>query len=309
MKTRALAIKLAAVPSMATVAGPVFRMLDAPGVVDAHGDTMDAGALELPPAGENGFSEVPLYWLHSYHEGVVAEADPADRIAIGVAMVWMENGEPLFTPRFFGNTELSEETQRELEAGEISACSVGYLTVEATPNGKGPQGTGEDVHRARLGEVSLVDKGAKASAVRIKTMTKEELEKLQKTLAQVSAKVARLETKSFGVEMMCGSGAMYFCTEMMEHLAETVAACQTYVAQENPDPGMATLARGLADSAGKALTEMATWLSSPAARGESAPAPAGGTANPSTASDQEPPATDGTPVAKWWQRVAQKPAA
>jgi HK97 family phage major capsid protein len=271
MKTRALSLKLRGTGlSVATANGPVFAMLDPPGVEDAHGDTMDAGALRLPSPGANGAAEVPLYFLHSYHEGVVPEAEPVDRIAIGRALVWEENGVPYFTPFFFGNTELSDETKRRLDAEEISACSVGYLTEQATLNGKGPTGMGEDVHQARLIEVSLVDKGAKEGAVRIKMLTDEQVKKLVETLVAVRADVERIKTKSFGVEMMCNSPALYFATEMMEHLAEAVAACQTFLMQENPEPALAALAQGSSAMLGETLGRLSAWLSSGAARGEKA---------------------------------------
>lgn len=308
MKTRFLHLKLqASALSIATAPGPVFAMLDPPGVADFHGDTMDAGGLELPPPGENGLSEVPLYYLHSYHEDVVMEAAPADRVAIGAAVVWMEDGQPYFTPRFFGNTELSEETQRRLEAGEISACSVGYLVKRCTPNGKGPDGTGEDVHKARLIEVSLVDKGAKEGAVRIKAMNEEQIKKLEKMVMTLRSDMAQIKTKSMGVEMMCGSSAMYFATELMEHLAESVAACQTYLSQENPEPALANIAKQLATSTGTTLMDLASWLSSGAPRGEAQPASAQ-QQMPATASATEEQAS-GEAVTKWWQSFAKRTAA
>lgn len=172
MKTRALSLKRLGAPaasaplSLATATGPVFAMLDPPGVVDAHGDTMDAGALELPP----GVNEVPLYWLHSYHPEVVLDAQPHQRLPVGTATVWQEGEQWYCAPRFNRLTSLSTDIEAQTLAGEITACSIGYLTVASTPNGKGPQGTGEDVHKAKLLEVSLVDKGAKAGAVRVKAM-------------------------------------------------------------------------------------------------------------------------------------------
>ncbi|QRK06055.1 HK97 family phage prohead protease [Archangium violaceum] len=142
----------------------MFAMLDPPGVDDAHGDTMDAGALRLP----EGVNEVPLYWVHSYHVGIVPDASPEQRLPVGSATVWEEEGQWYFVPCFNLLTDLSQKVKGAVDAGDIAACSIGYRTVRATPNGKGPDGKGEDVHEARLLEVSLVDVGAKAGAVRIK---------------------------------------------------------------------------------------------------------------------------------------------
>jgi hypothetical protein len=302
MKRYTLALKLSSSAlSMATAQGPVFAMLDPPGVVDAHGDTMDAGALELPPPGPDGTCEVPVYYLHSYHEDVVAEAAPSERVAIGVAVVWMEDGFPYFTPRFFKNTELSEETESRLNSGEISACSVGYLVASATPNGKGPNGSGEDVHKARLIEVSLVDKGAKEGAVRIKAMIpKEDVKKMLRLFQETREEVARLKTKAYGVEMMVGSHELYFATEMMKHLGEAIAACQTYLKQGPSEPGLAAIAKESATTLGGMLGQFATWLSSGAARGESA-----------EVKEQEPTregAAEGDAVTKWLNSLTAKAA-
>ncbi|MFY0567072.1 hypothetical protein ACN28E_24985 [Archangium lansingense] len=204
MKTRALSLKRLGAPaaspplSLATATGPVFAMLDPPGVEDAHGDTMDAGALELPP----GVNEVPLYWVHSYHPEVVPDAQPHQRLPVGTATVWEEGGQWYFVPRFNRLTSLSTDVEAQTLAGEITACSIGYLTVAATPNGKGPEGTGEDVHKAKLLEVSLVDKGAKAGAVRVKAMAEtqpgqeptmdEQWKQMREDLAQTKAAVAKM---------------------------------------------------------------------------------------------------------------------
>lgn len=201
MKTRGLSLKLAeSAPhlSLATATGPVFAMLDPPGVVDAHGDTMDAGALRLP----EGVSEVPLYWVHSYHVDVVPEATPEQRLPVGTAQVWEEDGQWYFVPRFNHLTDLSHQVEAALAAGDVNACSIGYRTVRATPNGKGPEGKGEDVHEARLLEVSLVDKGAKQGAVRVKAMPDEtttcpHCKAMQADMAEVKTMVAALHGKAF----------------------------------------------------------------------------------------------------------------
>jgi hypothetical protein len=304
MKQRALTLKLLSTfPTLATATGPVFAMLDPPGVEDAHGDTMDAGALRLPPPGPDGLSHVPLYFMHSYHESVVAEAAPEDRVAIGSAVVWSEGEQAYFSPRFFENTELSEETKRGLESGEITACSVGYLTRSATPNGKGPKGSGEDVHEARLIEVSLVDLGAKAGAVRVKTMTNEDIKKLVQAVLATRADVEALKTKSIGIEMMCNSHELYFATEMMRHMAEAVAACQSYLMKDTREPALAQLAETFATSGGEMLKNLVGWLSSGAARGEPAkseppPAPAEGGV----------PAGDSAAVTKWLHGLLKRTA-
>ncbi len=282
MKRRDLALKLLSEAlSVATAPGPVFAMLDPQGVADAHGDTMDAGALQLPLPGDDGERRVPLYYVHSYSEEVVRDAAPQERVAIGDALLFEEGGFPYFIPRFFGNTELSEETERQLEAGEIAAASIGYLTVRATPNGKGPTGQGEDVHEARLIEVSLVDKGAKQGAVRIKMLTKEDVNKLLKVLETTRAEVsalkaksagAELKMKSFGIEVYPDSPALYFATEMIRHLGEAIAASQTFLGKEAPEPALAAIAEASTTSLGEVLAKLTGWLSSGAARGEKAPA-------------------------------------
>ncbi|MCY1080290.1 HK97 family phage prohead protease [Archangium lansingense] len=204
MKTRGLSLKLmdaAPRPSLATATGPVFAMLDPPGVPDAHGDTMDAGALRLP----DGISEVPLYWVHSYHEGVVPKATPEQRLPIGSATVWEEGGQWYFVPRFNHLTDLSKQVSAAVAAGEVTACSIGYLTVRGTPNDKGPDGKGEDVHEARLLEASLVDKGAKESAVRVKAMADETTEcpgcaAVRADVAAMKAMVTAMHEQAFPKE-------------------------------------------------------------------------------------------------------------
>lgn len=309
MKQRSLAVKLSsAALSVATAPGPVFAMLDPPGVADSHGDTMDAGALTLPPPGEDGQRRAPLYYVHSYSEEVVQEAAPQDRVAIGEALLFEEDGYPYFVPRFYGNTELSEETKQRLEAGEIAAASIGYLTVRATPNGKGPDGQGEDVHEARLIEVSLVDNGAKKGAVRIKMLSKEDTRKLLEVLKNTRTEVAAIRAKadagavrqkSFGVEVMPHSPHLYFATEMMRHLAEAVAACQTYLGEEMPEPALAAIAQASTGSLGEVLAKLTTWLSSGAARGET------GTPIPESAPGAEPA---GDVVTKWFDSILKKVA-
>jgi hypothetical protein len=296
MKTRSLALKLAPL-TVATAKGPVFRMLDAPGVVDAHGDTMDAGALELPPPGDSGCSEVPLYFLHSYSEDVVLVATPSERVAIGVAVVWMEEGEPFFTPRFFGNTDLSTDTQRRTEAGELTRCSVGYLTLEATSN----DSSGEDVHRARLIEVSLVDRGAKESAVRVKNMSNEALVKLETGLAAMRAELKQLRAKSSGVEMMC-YGPLYFASEYLEHLGEAVAAAQTFLQSGEIEPTLVAIATQSIATIGEQMAKLSAWMASPAARGEAAPAEA-------PPAEQAAPPAEAVATKAWWAQFSKLPAA
>lgn len=184
--------------SLATAPGPVFAMLDPPGVPDAHGDTMDTGALRLP----EGVNEVPLYWVHSYHEGVVPKASPEQRLPVGTATVWEEGGQWYFVPRFNRLTELSQQVEAALGKGDVSACSIGYRTTRGTPNGKGPDGKGEDVHEARLLEVSLVDRGAKDGAVRVKTMADETQEcasckAMRADLIEMKTMVAAMHGKAF----------------------------------------------------------------------------------------------------------------
>lgn len=193
MKARGLSLKRmgpdAAGLSLATAAGPVFNMLDPPGVEDAHGDTMDSGALRLPP----GVNEIPLYWLHSYHDGLLPDLSPENRLPVGTATVWEEGGQWYFTPTFSGLTDLSNEAAAAMASGEVMACSIGYRTVRGTPNGKGPDGKGEDVHEARLMEVSLIppgERGAKAGAVRVKAMADETQKPEQSTEQDLKTLVA-----------------------------------------------------------------------------------------------------------------------
>ncbi len=207
MKARRIALKLmeagAVRPSLATAEGPVFQMLDPPGVEDAHGDTMDAGALLLPP----GVTEIPLYWLHSYHDALLPGLAPDDRLPVGMATVWQEGWQWYFTPRFSGLTDLSTEASAALAAGQVEACSVGYRTVLSTPNGKGPSGAGEDVHKARLMEVSLIppgEKGAKAGAVRVKNMNDETKPQEQDLKAEVKALSAALTAMAAKVDAIHG---------------------------------------------------------------------------------------------------------
>lgn len=236
MKTRGLSLKLLESPpplSLATAPGPVFAMLDPPGVEDKHGDTMDAGALRLP----EGVTEIPLYWVHSYHPDVVPDATPEQRLPVGTAVVWEEDGQWYFVPRFNLLTDLSQKVKDAVGAGDIAACSIGYRTVRSTPNGKGPEGGGEDVHEARLLEVSLVDVGAKAGAVRVKM---DETQQQQELGAKLDALTQAVVTLGQGLTQLTAS-VTQLATAMNEEEEEDPS--------EPPEPGVAETKDGEGGSA------------------------------------------------------------
>jgi hypothetical protein len=180
MKTARIAIKRAeSPPSLAAAAGPVFALLDPPGVYDRDGDRMGAGNLRLPP----GHRDVPLYWDHSHREEKAVA-----RIPIGRAVVWREGDQWYMQPKCDLVDDLSRTIAAKVEAGTIDACSIGYITLAATPNGAGPSGRGEDVITGELVEVSLTGIGAKAGAVRVKHMAKwKTMEEAQAGFEQMAA--------------------------------------------------------------------------------------------------------------------------
>src|SRR5690242_8898064 len=166
MKTRILKLKRLSAPGLPAqltqVEGPVFRLVDPPDVFDRDMDRMERGALRLPP----GEVDVPLYWDHSHQDGKAAQ-----RFPVGRAEIFWADDEPFMVPHFDLVDEMSRTAAAKVEAGTVTACSIGYLTLRAVPNGHGHEGKGEDVQEAELLEVSLTGIGSKRSAVRVKTMT------------------------------------------------------------------------------------------------------------------------------------------
>ena len=218
MKTRALKLKRLSAPglpaALAHVDGPVFRLVDPPGVFDRDWDRMEHGALRLPP----GEADVPLYWDHSHLDGGAAQRFPVGRAEI----LWVD-GEPFMVPRFDLVDEVSRTAAAKVDAGTVTACSIGYLTLRAVPNGHGHEGKGEDVQEAELLEVSLTGIGSKRSAVRVKTMTTRQrkwksaddvqagLEQTSDDVSEMKAAVTALkgevaELKALVTKMMEGGG-------------------------------------------------------------------------------------------------------
>lgn len=161
----------------AATGAPVFRLFDAS--VDRHGDRI-VGVLRT-----DNFEKNPVLYLE--HDHMVGG------LPIGTCRVWQEGGEWRMEPRVSEATEKAREAAALLADGTLRACSIGYATLDAKPNEFG----GEDVLEAELVEVSLVGLPAYPNALRVKSMTEDDL----KALRQMSADVA--EMKALVTKLAC----------------------------------------------------------------------------------------------------------
>ncbi|QSQ17229.1 HK97 family phage prohead protease [Myxococcus landrumensis] len=152
---------------------PVFQACDTE--VDRDGDRMLPGALKLEEFAGNPI----LYWDHGHKHG---------RLPVGTCRVWEEGGLHFMEPRISDATQESRDVKALVADGTIRACSIGYLTRRARPNATG----GEDVLDAELVEVSLTGIPAKPKALRVKSMTPEEMAKSWKQLVEDMAETKTL---------------------------------------------------------------------------------------------------------------------
>jgi len=175
----------AAPPPSAAGDLPVFVACD--DAVDRDGDRMLPGALETDEFESNPI----LYWDHGHKLG---------RLPIGTCRVWEEGGVLFMQPHISEATQESRDVKALVDDGTIRACSIGYLTKAARPNSFG----GEDVIKASLVEVSLTGIPAKPNALRVKTMTTDEMQKSWKQLtedvAEAKALLKALHAKAFPPE-------------------------------------------------------------------------------------------------------------
>lgn len=156
---------------------PVFRCADM--TPDDVGDRILPGALKM---GRFELNPV-LYANHGHKHG---------KLPIGTCRVWEEGGTYFMAPRVSKATQEARDVQGLVEDGTIRTCSIGFVPLRTQPNEFG----GEDVLEAELCEVSLVGLPANPNAVRVKSMTDEDL----KTLRQMAADMAEMKarfTKAF----------------------------------------------------------------------------------------------------------------
>ncbi|MFP2960272.1 HK97 family phage prohead protease [Myxococcus sp. 1LA] len=152
---------------------PVFQACDTE--PDRDGDRMLPGALKLEAHAANPV----LYWDHGHRQG---------RLPVGTCRVWEDGSKHFMEPRVSDATQESRDVKALVADGTIRACSIGYITKASRPNEFG----GEDVIEAELVEVSLTGIPAKPKALRVKTMTPEEMAKAWKQLVADVAEVKAL---------------------------------------------------------------------------------------------------------------------
>lgn len=152
---------------------PVFQACDTE--PDRDGDRMLPGALKLEAHAANPV----LYWDHGHRQG---------RLPVGTCRVWEDGSKHFMEPRVSDATQESRDVKALVADGTIRACSIGYITKASRPNEFG----GEDVIDAELVEVSLTGIPAKPKALRVKTMTSEEMAKAWKQLVEDVAEAKTL---------------------------------------------------------------------------------------------------------------------
>ncbi|SDE65268.1 phage prohead protease, HK97 family [Myxococcus virescens] len=152
---------------------PVFQACDTE--PDRDGDRMLPGALNLEAHAANPV----LYWDHGHRQG---------RLPVGTCRVWEDGSKHFMEPRVSDATQESRDVKALVADGTIRACSIGYITLASRPNEFG----GEDVIKAELVEVSLTGIPAKPKALRVKTMTSEEMAKAWKQLVEDVAEAKTL---------------------------------------------------------------------------------------------------------------------